>query len=171
VIDKTNLSREDTAMSQRAKDLSERIRDFNNEVKTFVDKCSEKDWRKVCKEEWTVGVVAHHIGAGHFEIIDLVKMIINGEKLPELTPDQITQMANQHAEDHADCTKEEVRGLLKKNGDTLIGFVQGLDDAQLDRTGSMSMMGGEVTAQRFIENVILKSGGQHFANMKAAVAG
>jgi hypothetical protein len=156
-------------MSQRAKDLAERVRAFNNEVIAFVDKCTEQDWRKVCAwEQWAVGVAARHIGAGHYEAIGLTRMIINGEKLPELTMDQITEMANQHAREHADCTKAEVLDILRKQGQSVVEFIAGLGDAELDRTGHLSAIGGEMTAQQFIEAVILQSGGEHFANIKAA---
>jgi hypothetical protein len=42
-------------------------------------------------------------------------------------------------------------------------------DAELDRTGYVALAGVEMTAQQFLEAVILTSGGEHFANMKAAV--
>jgi len=45
-----------------------------------------------------------------------------------------------------------------------------LDDTELDRAGYLTMVGGEVSAQQLIENVILHSGGKHFANMKAATS-
>ncbi len=158
-------------MTVRAKDLAERLRVFNGEVISFVENCTEEDWRKVCAwEEWSVGVTARHIGAGHFDIIGLVKMIVDGERLPELTGEQITEMANQHAREHADCAKAEVLDILRKHGEAFAGFVERLDDTELDRAGYLTMVGGEVTAQQLIENVILHSGGKHFANMKAATS-
>ena len=158
-------------MTVRAKDLAERLRVFNDEVISFVENCTDEDWRKVCAwEEWTVGVTARHIGAGHFDIIGLVKMIVDGEKLPELTGEQITEMANEHAREHADCTKAEVLEVLRKHGEAFAGFVAALNDTEFDRTGYLTMVGGEVSAQQIIENVILHSGGKHFANMKAATS-
>ena len=50
-------------MSKRAKELSLRLQAFTDEVVGFVQGCSDADWRKVCKEDWTVGVTARHIGA------------------------------------------------------------------------------------------------------------
>jgi hypothetical protein len=155
-------------MSQRAKDLAQRIRAFNNELMAFTENCTEDDWRKVCAEDWTLGVVARHLGAGHYGALDLAKMIVSGEGLPDLSMDQIVQMANQHAREHADCTKPEVLDILRENGETVINYVAGLGDADLDRTSHLAMMGGEISAQQLIENVILQSGGEHFVNMKAA---
>jgi hypothetical protein len=155
-------------MSQRAKQLAERIRAFNNELMAFTEDCSEADWREVCAEDWTLGVVARHLGAGHYGVLDLVKMIVNGERLPDLSMDQLIQMANQHAREHAACTKTEVLDILRENGEAVVAYVAGLGDADLDTTSHLTMLGGEISTQQFIENVILHSGGEHFANMKAA---
>jgi hypothetical protein len=97
-------------------------------------------------------------------------MIVDGRKLPELTEELVVANANQHAREHAGCTREEVLNVLKTNGEKMLEFVAGLDDSQLDRKGYLAMLGGEVTAQQFIEAVVLQSGGQHFDNMKAAVS-
>jgi len=159
-------------MSERARNLAERLEAFNRDMITFVDHLTEEEWGKVCaREDWGVGVTARHIGAGHYEgAAWLTKMIVAGEKLPELTGEQIDQMANQHAREHADCTKAEVLEILRKNGDMLVAFAARLDDADLDRTGYLAAIGGDLSAQQLLENVVLQSGGQHFANLKAAAA-
>lgn len=50
-------------MGARSKDLADRIRRFNGEVIAFVEGCGDEDWRKTTAEDWSVGVVARHIGA------------------------------------------------------------------------------------------------------------
>jgi hypothetical protein len=156
-------------MNQRAKDLAQRLKAFNDQVIAFVKNCGDKDWHRVCTwEEWTVGVTARHIGSGHYRVIGLAKMIINGEKLPEFTEEQVKESGNKHARKHADCTREEVLDVLQKNGTSLADFVTGLDDAGLDSKGHLHPAGGEITTQQFLEYVILQSGGEHLANMKAA---
>ena len=89
-------------MSERARNLAERLEAFNREVITFVGHLTEEQWRKVCAwEDWGVGITARHIVAGHYEgSVWLTKLIIDGEKLPELTREQIDEMANQHAREH-----------------------------------------------------------------------
>jgi hypothetical protein len=157
-------------MSERVKTLAGRLRGFSDDVIAFVEGCSEKNWKKTCtNEEWPVGVTARHIGAAHFEAVELVRMIVKGEKLPEFTMDQLIEMANKHARQHAACTREEVLGLLRRNGAALVDYVAGLSDAELDRTGHLTLAGGKLSAQQLIEAVILRSGGEHFASMKAAV--
>jgi hypothetical protein len=160
----------EVAMSQRATKLAECLREFTDDVISFVEECSEESWKKVCAtEKWTVGVTARHIGGGHFEAVGLARMMVNGEKLPEFTMDHLVEMANEHARQHAECTREEVLRVLRRNGAALVDYVAGLSNAELDRTGHLALAGGELTAQQLIEAVILRSGGEHFANMKAAV--
>lgn len=158
-------------MSDRAKNLADRLALFNKTMMEFVENLTEEDWRKVCSwEDWPVGVTARHVGAGHYNIIGLVEMIVKEGKFPEMSGDQINQMANQHAREHAACTKAEVLDVLRKQGAALTAFVEGMDDAALDKTAYLAMMGKETTAGQFIELVVLQSGGEHLANMKAAMA-
>ncbi|MFZ2445477.1 MAG: hypothetical protein WAW37_03895 [Syntrophobacteraceae bacterium] len=157
-------------MNVRAKDLAERLGKFNDEIIAFVENCGEDDWGKMLAwEQWPVGVAVRHIGAGHYEAAALAGMIVRGEKLPEITGKQIVEMANQHAREHAGCTREEVLDVLRKNGRDMVGFVAGLDDSDLDRTGYLLMMDKDITAGEFIETVVLLSGGEHFNNIRVAV--
>ena len=156
-------------MTQTTKKLVERFTAFNKDFIAFVDSCSDEEWRKVCPGEgWTVGVVAHHVAAGHFGAIDLVRMIVTGEAMPEITMEAINQMNAQHAEEHAHCTREEVLALLRENGSAFAGYLEGLSAADLARTGYLTAIGGDVSAQQLIEMVILQSGGEHLDNMRAA---
>jgi hypothetical protein len=159
-------------MSQRVQDLVERLKAFNREVIKFVENCSENHWNKVCAEEWNIGVVARHIGVGHYNTgaADMAKSIVDDEKVSELTMEQIVEMANTHAREHVDCSRAEVLDLLNSNGAALADFVAGLDDVVLDRSAHMELVGGEVSAQRLIELVIFESGGEHLANMKKTLA-
>jgi hypothetical protein len=80
-------------------------------------------------------------------------------------------MANDHAREHADCTQAEVLEILRKNGKSLAQFTAGLGDEELDRTGFLAMLNRDVSTQQFLEAVILQSGGEHLASMRAAKAG
>ena len=157
-------------MSQRAKDLSGRIESFRDDVIAFVDQLSGDDWNALCDwEEWTVGVTARHLGAGHFGVFDLLGIIVQGQELPQLTMDQINAMSNKDSHEHADCTKAEALEHLRKNGAKLTAFVAGLSDDELDRKGSMPAFDGEATVTQAIDVVIFQSAQQHFDNMKAAL--
>jgi hypothetical protein len=89
--------------------------------------------------------------------------------LPKLTAETIDQMNAQHAERHAECTKDEVLVLLHTNGAQLAQYVAGLSSEDLDRAGYLAFLESDVSAQKLIELVIFNSGKEHFENMKAAV--
>ena len=157
-------------MSQRAKDISERIESFRDDVVAFVENLSDDDWKRVCAwEEWSVGVTACHLGAGHFGMSGMLGMIVKGEELPQLTMDQVNEMSKKSVQKHTDCTKTEALELLRKNGSELAAYVSGLTDDELDRKGSMPAFGGEVSAEKFIDYIIFQSATQHFDSMKTAV--
>ena len=159
-------------MSQRAKEVAARITSFSEQAINFVEELSAEDWNKVCDwEQWTVGVTARHLGAGHLAVFDLIKMIVNGNDLPPLTMDQVNAMSKKDAQEHADCTKDEALALLRENGPKMAALIAGLSDDDLDRKGSMPAFGGEFTTEQFIEMVIFENGTQHFNSMKSAVTG
>ena len=156
-------------MSKRATDLAVRFRAFNNELIAFVENCSYEDWRKICPgEQWPVGVVVRHIVASHYGALGLVKMMVAGEKLPELTESVNDQRNSKHAEKHRNCTRDEVLKTLRENGTSAADYVTGLSDTDLDRSGHIAAAGGDITTEHLIVNIILRSGGEHFAHAKAA---
>ena len=157
-------------MSERAKDLSRRIEAFRDKVVAYVDGLSDEDWNKVLNwEEWSAGVTARHIGAGHFRIFDLAQMMTAGKELPQLSMDQITEMSNKDSQEHSDCTREETLEALRQNGAELVGFVAGLSDDDLACKGSMPAFGGEFSVDQMIEFVIFQSAQEHLDNIKKAV--
>jgi len=156
-------------MSKRATDLAGRVKAFNSEVIGFVENCSDGNWQKVCPgEHWPVGVVVRHIAAGHYGALGLAKMMVAGEKLPDLTEGVIDQMNSKHAEKHRHSTRDEVLMTLRENGKSVADFVAGLSDADLDRSGHIAAAGGDMTTENLIVNIIIRSGGEHLANAKAA---
>ena len=157
-------------MSGRSKTLAERLKSFNEGVISFVRDCTDADWRKIGVEQWPVGVTARHIGANHYTAIAAAKMILKGEKFPEMTMEQIVEMANRHAREHADCAKSEVLDVLRDQGRKIVEFAEGLEDSELDKTAYLPALGSDITVEQFIENVILRGGNEHFQSMKTAVA-
>jgi hypothetical protein len=154
-------------MNTRAAALAAQIQDFNREMIACVRGCSDADWRLICKDEdWSVGVVARHVGDGHYQVVELARMIIKGDPLPDWSMADIVRMGNDHARAHADCTREEVVAILKKNGRALEGFVAGLSEDELDRKGRLPLLDQEVSAQQILEMLVMQSGGDHLQSIR-----
>lgn len=159
-------------MSKRADHIADRVQSLIDEVMAYVENLSEDDWTKTCDaEQWTVGVTAHHIGAGHLAIFNIAGMIIKGEALPPLTMDQINAMSNEQAQKHAGCTKADALEQLKTNSAKMVAFIRGLTDEDLDRKGSMPAFGGEVTTEQLMGYVLFESAVEHFESIKTALGG
>ena len=156
-------------MPTRSSQLAERLKTFNDELTAFVREVPDDKWGVTCSEDWPVGVTARHIGVGHYAIQELVEMIINHNELPPFTEEEVRREANAHSRDHADCTRQEVLGILQTNGSALIDFVSELSDFDLAQKAYLGLAGRKLTAQEFVEQVVLESGGQHLQSMKAAV--
>jgi hypothetical protein len=157
-------------MSQRARDLSKRVEAFRDDVIAYVKTMNGEEWNAGCEwEEWTAGVTARHMGAGHFRIFEMLGMILEGKELPQLTIDQINAMSDKDSREHSDCTKVEALEQLQKNGAELTEFIAGLSDDDLDRKGSMPAFGGEATVNQVLEFVIFQSAQEHFDSIKKAV--
>ena len=157
-------------MDGRSKKLADRLNSLNQEVISFVENCTEDDWSRIGAEGWPLGVTARHIGANHYPAVSGAQMIINGQRLPETRMEEITESANRHAREHAECTKSEVLDILRKQGRELVEFAEGLDDLKLDKTGYLPALGLELSVGRFMESVILESGKMHLESIKAAAA-
>ncbi len=158
-------------MNTRVQALAEQIQAFNRDMMNCVQNCKDSDWLKICEaEDWTVGVVARHVGDGHYRVVELAKMIIAGTPLPDWSMDAIVQMGNEHAREHADCTREEVLAILASNAATLNEFVTALSEDELDRQGAMALIGGDVSVQQILEMLILQSGGEHLKSIRATLA-
>lgn len=157
-------------MSERAQSLANLIQAFNEAVLAFVDRCPEKDWHQTCKDEdWTVGVVARHVAAGHFQVIHLAQTMLQGDPLPAMTMEQVIEQGNTHARKHTDCTRDEVKTLLTENGDAAVAFVANLRDEDLDRKGHLDLVGGDVSVEQLLNLVIIQSGGEHLSSMQATI--
>ena len=84
--------------------------------------------------------------------------------------DDVNAMANEDSAAHRDCTKAEALDLIEKQAAGLIAFLDGLDEAALDRRASMPAFGGSVTVEQLIDGVVFQSAAKHFASIRAAVA-
>lgn len=156
-------------MAGKGRILAERIQRFTDDLLAFIEGCSDTQWgERLPWEEWSVGVTARHIAAGHLEAVSLARLIVQGRPLPELSAGQLAQLANEHARKHAGCTRADVAGILRRNAAATIDWIAGLSDEELDRTADVPFAGGEISAADLIRAVVLRSGGEHFEHMKAA---
>jgi hypothetical protein len=156
-------------VGKQAQNLIQRFKAFNNELKAFVRSCSDQDWRTLCPDEgWTVGVVAHHVAARHYDWLRMAELIAAGEEAADVSLPGVNLANAKHARDNADCTQQQVLGILDANGAEIISFLSSQDDADLERATYFSLMQGDISAAQVIEWLIIHMGSEHLQSMRAA---
>lgn len=154
-------------MSERAETLAAQFEQANNDLIRTIEPMTDAQWKAVCSgENWSAGVVAHHVAGGHQPISGLVQAAATGQPLPPLTPEMLNQGNARHAQEYANCTKAETLDLLRQNGRTAAGVVRGLSDEQLQR--SAPVFGNDMTAEQMIQNILIGHVQAHTASIKAA---
>ena len=86
--------------------------------------------------------------------------------VPPLTTEQLDQGNAKHAQDHADCTKEETLEMLRTGGAAAATAVRGLTDEQLDKTSTVISGAPDMSVEQVIENVLIGSAAGHGASIK-----
>jgi hypothetical protein len=158
-------------MSSQARQLADRLSAFNQEVTAFVRTLTDEQWRRTCdSEKWSVGVVARHIGVGHYASIELAKMIVAGQAIPDFGLEQISTLNEAHARKHAACSKEEVLSILDKKGRKMVDYVASLSDEELQRSNFVAEFGGDISVENLLKTINLESAVEHLASMRRTVA-
>jgi uncharacterized damage-inducible protein DinB len=163
-------------MAQRAAALAERFEAMNQQLIETVEGCSDAEWRMTTSREgWPVGVVAHHVAAGHTAIAELIRLAATGQPEPAMTLEMLDQANAAHARQHANCTKVETLELLRRNGAAAVTIVRGLTDEELDRVVSAFRMRTypswvpAMSVARTIERFLIDHIREHLGNVLAVI--
>src|SRR5882724_10177284 len=103
-------------MGARAEALATQFETKAQDAAAVIERLSDTDWKKAtAAEKWPVGVVAHHMAAGHETIAGLVKTLAEGGPLPNLRMEDLHAMNAKHAQEHAHPSKAETLALHRKS--------------------------------------------------------
>jgi len=156
-------------MGERANALADAGQKAFDEFTVTVEGLSDAQWRATCAGEgWTAAVTARHIAQAPPFTLDLAQTVAKGEALPPLSMEALDQRNAQHAKDHADCSKDEVLGMIRQNAPNVVSAIRGLSDEQLDRTAHFAPMGRDISAQQVIEMIVIGHVQQHLGSIKTA---
>lgn len=155
-------------MGARAEQLASKLDQSCREINAAVERLSDAEWKTVASaEQWSVGVVAHHIAESHAEEAGFVQMIANGQPVPPLTMEMIDLGNARHAREYANVTKAATVALLQANGAQAVAMVRGLSDAEIDRSGTLLVGTPPVTAAQAIQEILIDHVYEHLASIKA----
>src|SRR5437879_10369117 len=122
-------------MAARAGALAKQCEGKVQEAAGVFDRLSDADWKRTASEQWTVGVVAHHVAGGHEGISGIIKTVASGKSVPGFTMDMLHDMNAKHAKEFANASKAETIALHKKNAAAGAAVVRGLSEAHPGKGG------------------------------------
>ena len=122
-------------------------------------------------EGWSVVAVGAHVATRYDFLLDRARRIIASEEFPPLDGAAFHEENRQAAAENAHLPREEALALLRDRGATVETFLRGLDDDDLGRTKSIPAVGEQpVTAQTYIERVLIGHTEAHLATLRTALA-
>ena len=157
-------------MGARAESLAKKYEAKAAELTATIQKLSDADWKKVtAAEKWPVGVTAHHVAGGHEPISGIVKTLAAGQSIPGFSMAMLDEANAKHAKDFAGCTKAETLALHEKGVKTAAAVVRGLDDSQLDKSGTVLTGMPAMTCQQAIEGVLINHIDDHMGSIRKTI--
>ena len=157
-------------MSDRANGLAAKFEKVNEEAIKTVEGCSDEQWQAICKDEgWSVGITAHHIASGLTPILGLIRVMAAGGQFPALTMEQIDQGNAKHAQDFANCSKQETLEILRRDGAAAANAVRGLSDEELDKSAVILARAPSMTTEQGIQDVLIASTAGHLESIRATI--
>ena len=159
-------------MAAKSEALAKQFETKVQETTAVLEKLSDADWKKpTAGEQWTVGVVAHHIAGSHEGIAGIIKTVAAGQAMPNFTMDMLHEMNAKHAKDFANVSKADTLALHKKNAAAAAGVVRGLSDADLAKSGTV--LGGmpAMSVEQIVTGILINHVDDHMKSIRAAVGG
>ncbi len=157
-------------MGARAEALARRFEAKAQEAAGVFERLSDADWKKItAAEQWSVGVVAHHIAVSHETIAGLIKTLGDGKPGPNLPMDAIHAMNAKHAREQAGCTKADTLALHRKNTASVAALIRSIDDAALDRSGPVISGLPDMSAGQLAEGLLVGHVDEHLGSIRSTV--
>jgi hypothetical protein len=156
--------------SERALAVAADFAAANHDALQLAGSCSDAEWALVVPGEgWNVGVVFHHIGEGHAQMLRWLQSMVTGEGVPESAED-IDQANAAHAVRAAAVGQVETAVLLANNGALMEQMIRGLSDDELDRRASFGPAGGRFFSTYELASVPARHTRDHLSRVMRAVA-
>jgi len=155
----------------RSEPLAQRVLEGHQGLISFIESCTEEDWKTwIPNEERPVGVLMHHVASMLPVELEFIKMLASGKGITDINDLDVHQMNTQHADANVDRTRDETRELLKHNSELIIATIRELSDEQLDRVAPVSLhWDSPVSTQYFIEEHPLNHSYHHLDSIRTVL--
>jgi len=155
--------------SERGTALGDEFAATNREVMVFARSCSPAQWATVVPgEDWSVGVVIHHIAEGHGNVVRWLEAMAQGEAVSDTQAD-IDQVNVVHAAHAGACSVEETLALLGENGARAEALLRSLTDEKLDQMAPFGPAGGRSLPTVAVAGAASGHAQEHLAHARSAL--
>ena len=155
--------------SERAAALAADFAAANEEARQFAGSCTDADWhRNVPGEDWTVGVVLHHIAEGHTNGLRWLRSMASGEGVSESAED-IDKANAAHATRAGSVGQVETTLPLANNGVLLEQALRALTDEELDRSAPFGPADGRMLPTGDLAAVAARHTRSHLSSALSAI--
>ena len=156
-------------MNAEVEDLAGPFEVANQEAIAFAEACTDGQWTAMVEGEgWPVGVVVHHIAAGHLLMLDWLGRASRGEAITK-TASEIDADNARHALECAGVAPAETVEQLRRHGTALTELIGGLSTGELTTAVPFGPGNGmEVTAEQ-LGPVAARHGRTHLAAVRDAL--
>jgi hypothetical protein len=142
---------------------------INEEAIAFALSCSPEEWSTMVPgEEWTVGVVLHHIADGHTSGMAWLQSMARGEAVNDSAGDVDSHNLD-HARTHAEASIEDTVALLRENGSRVEAFLRTLTEEELAQTAPFGPADGREFAAGSFAEVLAGHARGHLAHAREAL--
>ena len=156
--------------SERAAALAADFAAANEAALQFAGSCSDADWnRRVPGEDWTVGVVLHHIAEGHTNGLRWLRSMASGEGVSE-TAEDIDNANAAHAVRAGTVGQVETAALLAHNGALLEQALRSLTDEELDCSAPFGPAGDRKLPTADLAAVAARHTRGHLSSAQSTIA-
>ena len=154
----------------RTEQLAAQFTAVNDDAIAAVTRCTAEQWRLPCVDEGrSVGVVAHHIATVHRDFTGLLTALAAWRtRSPSSSMEEVHASNARHARDFATVGQAETLDLLRTNGAAVVGFLDRLDEEQLDRIAGV-FGGHELTVAQVVEWIVIGHAWEHLASIHATI--
>ncbi len=158
-------------MGTRAEVLATRVEQGVEALAAFAEGLSDTEWRTVCDDSRSVGVLVHHVASQLIGETDVMKQMATGKAFTGATWAMVDEGNAAHAREHAGRSPREAAELLRGNGAMAAAAIRALRDEQLDIATPNSLHAeAPVTTQFWVENHPLAHAYRHLASIRAALS-
>jgi len=159
-------------MTRRADAIADRLQQGADTLAALAATLTDAEWRvRLPHDGRSVGVIVHHVATMYPLEMDLAQAVAAGKAITGVTWDAVHDINATHAREHADTTREEAIGLLRKNSELAAQAIRELRDDELDNAAPISLYHDTpLTCQFFLEDHAMRHSWHHTAGIRRALA-